>query len=346
MKKLLFTISLVLMFSLTAFGEINFLEWGGKPNDDTDDSADLQLVINDIMATTGGGTIYLPAGVWDFRDPITFVQTTIVNNSITIRGDKGTVIIPALSNSETLFGGGNQNQLSFENLTFIGEATGNDVGRFLYADNVGQLRFSNCQFYGLKSFGNFIDGNNVDLIIENSMFAGMASTPATINLTNFRGLTVRDTEFLDYGHFNGRFYSKSFFGSNAWIKVSASSVVTNATGQRAVILQNVRFDEGAYHHVEASSVRYLSAQGIQANVATVTGGTGFYLDNVKYADIKMSNFGLANVARPAVTALNNSNVQMDGVTVADSVFYGVRDTSSQVFFNTNICTSGCSFSVL
>lgn len=341
------TILLTLLFTLSTFGATASLSDYATPDDGLDDSAGIQSAIDDLT-DAGGGTLLFTEGTWNINNQVTFVNYDHVGNSFIIRGSKGTIIKPHVSSSLSVFEIGNQNQVALEDLVVVGDGITENVdeGHFLTTASVAQVRMTGCQFFGVRSYTSAIYALAGDVIIKDTLFYGMASGLAVIRAENVRGLTVQDSEFLDYGMLNGTYYSKSAAGNYAWINVSGDDITAkNASGQRAILLQNLLFDEGGYKHVIASNITYMQAIGITANVPAVSEGTAFYLSNVKYAEIKMSKFGYASSPQPAITAVNNSTVYLDGISLGEDVFYGQRDSGSQAFFNLKACTSGCVFAV-
>jgi hypothetical protein len=185
--------------------------------------------------------------------------------------------------------------------------------------------------------------SNVDTVIRDSAFYGNATGTAVVEAVNFGGVKISDTEFLDYGHFDGDYYSKSAYGNPAWVKLTTTARVSpSANGQLPVSISNVRFDEGAHWAMDISGVPYVELMGVMDNVSGVDGGGGIRFSGVKYAEVKMSMFGYTPSARPAIEALNKSTVYVDSMSVGNGVFYGRRDSTSQVSFNTRACAD-CSF---
>jgi hypothetical protein len=339
------TLFLVLLLAVSAFSNKVRLSDYATANDGQNDSPGLQRAINDL-GKTGGGTLVIDAGEWNLNSPVTFVTYENLNNSFIIEGQKDSFIFPALPAGQALFTAGNQNQIVFKDLIVVGDPSKTfDLDKFIHASFVEQLRVTGCQFFGLKARASLIYVGNTDAVIKDALFLGLSSGDAVINAENFRGLSVTDSEFVDYGFLNGAYYSKTPLGNNAWIKAysDAESARIDALAQRPLLLQNVRFDEGANFALDARGISYIEAKSVMDNLASVDGSAGFRLDNVGYAEIKMSKFGYTNNSRPAIRALNNTIVYIDGMSVGKGVFYGTRDSGSQAYFNLKACIGGCSF---
>lgn len=323
MKTLL--LLLFLTFNLAA-GTVTLSDYA-TPNDGQDDSADMQDAVD---ALTDGGTLLIDAGVWEVKAMVNFTPTN-ADSSILVKGDKGAIIKPDLTG--IMFNFSAHNQVTLQDLIFVGDGgTGADFGYGIVASGA-QTRIIGCQFYGLRATSSIIYLGNTDAVIRDTLFHGLSSTQV-IEALNSRGLTVQDSEFFDYGNFNGTYYSKTPYGNLAWIKVSASSFPTpNANTQRGVTISNVRFDEGAKHAVNISNIRYLTISNINVNVSGVGGGAGVVMDNVRLARIDMSMFGLVTVARPAMILTSSTLVRSDGLVLGGSVFASTVDSSSVAYIS-------------
>lgn len=335
------TILAILLFASAISANVVRLSDYATPDDGMDDSPGLQDAVRKMPR---GGTIIIDAGVWNLNSPVNFI-TYATNNSFIIKGQKGAVIKPRLTSTEILFRSGNQNQIQFEDLIVIGEGKHADFRNFLYVDNSVQLRITGCQFFGLSAQSSVIFIGNADAVIKDTLFHGLSSGEGVIRANESRGLTITDSEFIDYGNFDGTYYSKTPNGNPAWIKATSTSTTVNAMGQRGIALSNVRFDEGALYALDASGISYIQAKGVLVNVSGMDDGAGINLNNVKYAEIKISQFGHATAPRPAIKAFNNTTVYIDSVTVGAGVYFGLRDPGSQAFFNLRACSAGCTFMV-
>jgi hypothetical protein len=334
--KILFAI---LLFAAAASANTVNLSSYATANDGLDDSAGFRAAIADLPE---GGTIIIDGGTWNLNSPVSFV-TYSGSNSYTLKGQKGAVLKPRLGPSQVLFVSGNQYQMSFEDLIVLSDQEGTDMNMFVYADYLSQLRIRGCQFLGLRVQTSLIYAGIADVVIKDSLFHGLSAGEAVIIAKDSRGLTVEDSEFFDYASFNGHYYSKTPFGVPAWIKITSTNKTVNALGQRGLMLSNVRFDEGSTYAVDATGILFLRATNVLVNVSGVDAGAGFNLNDVKYAEVKMSMFGYSGFPRPAIKAFNNTTVYVDGVALGAEVFYGVKDATSQAFFNLKACTRGCYF---
>ncbi len=326
MRLFIATIILLLGSLITLANTVKLSDYA-TPNDSLDDSADMQTAVD---AIPNGGTLIIDAGVWDIQAMVNFTPTA-QNNSILVKGDKGAIIKPDLPGIMFNFSG--HNQVTLQDLIFLGDGgTGADAGYVIVASGA-QTRIIGCQFIGLRVTDSVIYLGNTDAVLKDDVFHGLSSIQV-IEALNSRGLTVQDSEFFDYGNFNGTYYSKTSLGNLAWVKVSATAFPTpNANAQRGVTISNVRFDEGSKYAVDITNVRYVDISNINVNVSGVTGSSGVILDNVRLARIDRSMFGFTTSARAAMTLSNNTTVRVDGLTLGGGVFQVTKDSSSVAYIS-------------
>jgi hypothetical protein len=343
MKHLLLTVLFCFVFTIAGSANTYKLTNYATPGDGQDDSAGFQAAIDDLISH-GGGTLLITEGEWILDHRIDLQTFEQIQTSIVIKGTKGAVIFPFLPNNEILFSAANYNQLTFEDLVVVGNMKiAVDFGGFVEAGYVNQFRMKGCQFYGLRSGKSLIHLGNTDGVITNTLFHGLSGNDV-IYADNTRGLSVIDSEFIDYGHFNGDFYSKTPMGIANWIRIENAPLGAGVFSRRTAKIENVKFDEGANYCIAASGIPFLQVSGISVNVSTVTIASALLLSNVKYAEVKMSQFGYTQYPRPAITALDHSVVYIDSILVDNGVFYGIRDATSDAIFNPTSCPA-CSFKV-
>lgn len=325
---IIFTLSI-----LTAQARTVRLADYGTPGDNQDDAAGFQLAVYDL-ANSGGGTLVIGEGVWDVQQGVTLVNETLNATSIRITGNKGAILRLALNEEHTFLNIGNNVQAELSGLIVVSKTpTGAqyDGGYFLQSLYTGQTIIQNCNFFGLFMKYDFIKTGNTDLIIEKSIFGGNAANGAQIHVTNFMGLTVRDTLFLDYYHFLDTYYSKTPNNVGYWIKAENNAMPpVNATGTKAVTVTNTRFDEGAPVAISVQNSPYADISDIIVNVGSTSNSTAIQLDNVVYAQIKMGQFGYTQAARPAIYA-RRSTVEVIGLRFANGVFFADVDRATKVF---------------
>lgn len=304
----------------------------GTPDDNLDDSTGFQQAVTDL-AGSGGGTLVIGEGIWNVDNPINLVQTPKVT-SIRISGNKGAMIKLALNEESTFLYVGNKVQVELSGLVILPRTIGQiyDAGYFLTADYTGQVIIQNCNFFGLYMKYDLIKTTNTDLIIEKTLFGGVAARNATIHTVNFSGLTIRDSLFLDYYQFGDTYYSKTPYNTGPWVKAENTAMpAINAMGTKAVTVSNSRFDEGAPIAISVKNAPFVDITDIQVNVSGTGQGHGVRLDNVKFSQIKLSTFGLSTAARPAIVAINNSPFEAVGLRFGNGVYFADSERTNKIY---------------
>jgi hypothetical protein len=330
------TIALLLaLFALSVFSiqarTVRLADYG-TPDDNIDDSNGFQQAVSDL-AGSGGGTLVIGEGIWNVDNPINLVQTPNVT-SIRISGNKGAMLKLALNEESTFLSVGNKVQVELSGLVILPKTMGQvyDAGYFLTADYTGQVIIQNCNFFGLYMKYDLIKTTNADLIIEKTLFGGVAARNATIHTVNFSGLTIRDSLFLDYYQFGDTYYSKTPYNAGPWVKAENTSMPTvNAMGTKAVTISSSRFDEGAPIAISVKNAPFVDITDIQVNVSGIGQGHGIRLDNVKFSQIKLSAFGYSPAARPAIVAINNSPFEAVGLRFGNGVYFADADRNNKIY---------------
>jgi hypothetical protein len=112
-----------------------------------------------------------------------------------------------------------------------------------------------------------------DLEISFSKFLGSTATsgfyiPVVENM-EWRGITVTDTTFLDYG--TRELFSKTGVAAPiSWINIGNAAPPTNLSPRREVVLRNVFLDEGGYWGLSSLPYRYVR-QSAPIDLIYVTG---------------------------------------------------------------------------
>ncbi len=326
-----YTLLFVLFLNVTiAAKTVNLTDYGAIANDGNDDAPALQLAVNDLKANDGG-TVIFPGGTIDLRS-----KTSLITGSIFIgyklKGDKGSIVRVNTGIGTGTFDIGNANQIEFDGLTFVGGSPEIDTEYLLVSGYTSQTIIRNCQFFGLYARVAIFLLENTDALIENSQFDGSGGGYATIYATKFQGLTVRNSTFIDYANF------RDLFTKNLPVQTWIRAETTEAKTARVLRLEDVRMDEAAFYGLHVIGVNHVNVSGLAINVYSHDPGTGILLDNVKYAEIKQSIFGLRPNPRAAIRAINNTTAVVTALTLADGVTYMERDSSSNII--TNYCP-GC-----
>lgn len=332
MKKPFLLILSIAIFILTIQAKTLRLADFGTPGDSISDAAGFQSAV-DELAAAGGGTLMITEGIWDFDQGINLSNPNDNHTSIRISGNKGAILRLALGPEDTFLQFSNNVQAELSGLVVIPKNTGQaiDAGYFLKSSYTGQTIIQNCNFFGLWTKYDLIRVSNSDLIVEKSIFGGNAASGAQLRAVNFSGVTVRDTLFLDYGNFLDKFYSKTPYNGGAWIHAQNDSMPgVNALGTKAVTVMNSRFDEGAPSAITVINAPFVDVKDVQINIPNIGGSTGIKLQDVLYAQIKMSQFGFAGVPRPAITA-RRSVIEVAGLRFGNQVYFSDFDRGTKVY---------------
>jgi hypothetical protein len=333
MKKLLLLTAIIFISALISQARTVRLADYGTPDDNLDDSTGFQQAVNDL-AGSGGGTLVIGEGVWNVDNGINLVNPSNNVTSIRISGNKGATLKLALNEERAFLAIGNGIQAELSGLIVIPKNMGNvyDAGYFLTSAYTGQTIIQNCNFLGLYMKYDLISAGNTDLIIEKSIFGGNAAGGAQVHVKNFGGATIRDSLFLDYYQFQDVFYSKTPLNTGNWVKAENDSMPgVNAMSPKAITISNSRFDEGAVVAIWVKNCPYVDITDTHINVAGVSGGSAVRLDNVKYAQIKLSSFGYSVNERPAVTAVNNSTVEVIGLRFGNGVYFANMERTTKMY---------------
>lgn len=290
------------------------------PDDNTDDAACFQTAINALKAN-GGGTLIVDEGTWDLQDPILLGDT---NNYVSylIKGDKGSILKIQASQTETIFYGGNTNQVEFRDLIFVGSSNTYDaqyLGYFLYAQ---QLKVTGCQFYGIRAKWALWRTENIDVVYENNQFGGSCGDVSAIYANEaMEGMVVRESTFFDYGNLKADYHSKVC--GAAWITVDgAENSAVNGHAPRVLITQS-RFDEGP---PTAIAIKHVPDVTVSQCAFTMGLTTGIWMKNVAQGVVESSQFGHNDV--PALTLISGSVVQVNRLRFADGATFADIDGDS------------------
>jgi hypothetical protein len=318
--------------------------YGVVANDGVDDTAALNSAV-EVLKSRGGGKLVLPAGQIIVSDRVYF--NTYGNYvSYEISGD-GTEVLVNGDAGDVMFYFGNNDRVTFDGLTFVGRNVYDpahpqyvDCGYLIFANYVDKLIIRNTTFIGIRADVSIVYTGLADTVIENSNFGGSSGRFASVEagVTNqfdnwFRGLTVRNTTFLDYGNYRNTNYWKSSSDNSFWIKVQSGIAMrdsVNAMHQRLLRIEDCRFDEAATVSIGATNVEFVKIEGITVNVNSSGTSRAVDLNGVPYAEVNFSRFGYTGAARPAIKATNGSNVSIRGINLGGGVIQSQKDASSTV----------------
>lgn len=319
----------IFIFSLTTqAATINITEFGAVPNDNLDDTASIVEAIASLRES-GGGTLVFPAGTTDIKGVIPFIAYGNYQ-SYRLIGDAGAFIRLNGGGDTDYFMFGNVNQVEISNLIFYAPADQIMNARtVIQSGYTGQTNITNCSFFGIGASDSVIDAHNTDLIVEKTQFDGSAASKGVISSTNSRGITVKNSSFIDYAHFLDMYLSKTpHILTPAWINIDSTDPQFGANGQRTARIHDTRFDEGSLRAVKIRNQKTVDISGISVNVSGVDGGGGVSLENVEYAEVKFSTFGYSPYPRPAIEIKNKTTVEVTALHFTNAVYFLAKDKSS------------------
>lgn len=239
----------------------NLRDFGAVGDGVADDGPALQRAL-DAVAGSSVVTLYVPAGRYLIATPVT--RSFSYSKSLMIRGDdaippdsgwgKGlssefVIKVGKTADALTLKTLGN---LTLKNIGFTGvPKVINDAKVVLFLSNIRKVLIQTCEFYGLSSQvagGAIVYNYGCDLKIQDSAFLGCSTNltmkTSVVHNVWWKGISVTDTNFIDYGERTGFFSKTPYQAPFAWLGVGNAASL-NGTAQRTITVQDVTWDEGA-----------------------------------------------------------------------------------------------------
>ncbi len=307
---------------------VDISDFGAIPEDNKDDSAALQTAFKAIEST--GGTIEITGGgKYLIEQPVRFIPTAL-NVNLILKFDGGTHFEVQLGNPyESAFEAGNLNSFVIENGIFIGRnGTQTNAGWVITQNFVQQSRIVNSQFFNLSLTGGVINTARTNALIESSQFDGNTA-PNIILVETYRGLTIRNSQFLDYALFRGVYLSKTPSGVGAWIRAE-NMLPLNAVGGRRIAIEDCQFDEGATTSISIKNADFVSIKGTTVNMNGSITAIGFLFDNIKSGQVEQSSLGYTNLMSPGIKAVNKSSIEVNGLSLGQGVEHAEVDRTSKI----------------
>jgi hypothetical protein len=316
---------------------LNLRDFGATGNGTTDDGPAFQKAL-DALAAAGGGTLFIPEGKYVIASPVSKNFNGLAS-SITITGVESlTMPAPPTAPGSELCKGldlpseiyprtGGQNAIAIaglrnlviKDLAFVGSADViTDAAITVLLTDIDKAQLKHNEFYGLATLvggGAIVEAIRTNLEISLSKFLGSTATSGAyipiVQNFEWRGITVTDTTFLDYG--TRELFSKTGIASPiSWINIGNAAPPTNVEPRREVVLRNVFLDEGGYWGLSSLPYRY-TPQSAPIDLIYVTGlymnvsnfdQFGHLLYDARQVFIEKSHYGWSQHATAAV-ALNN-----------------------------------------
>ena len=300
---------------------LNLKSYGAVGDGGADDGPALQAALNALMAA-GGGTLFVPPGKFRIATTVSanFLNTA---SAVVIKGaGSASQLYVATGESASALELKNAESLLIDNLVFVGNPEAPTDARIVLDIQGGfKAMIRNTSFYGLISQvagGSIVHAQGVDLRIEHSSVRGTSGAAGfqvpVVLLDGWRGLSVADVDFIDYGVLNGVYHSKTPFNPpNAWIQLNNTSPLDNALAQHEVVIERVRMDEGAFNGIyvnintaQSARLAHIRISGLRVN-GTGLGGNGVWVQNAERVTIERSWFGYAGFPGTAVALINVDN---------------------------------------
>jgi hypothetical protein len=336
---------------------LNLRDFGAKGDGTTDDGPAFQKAL-DALAAAGGGTLFVPEGKYVIATPVDKNFTGLAA-SITIMGvesltmpapptaggdqlclglDLPTEIYPRTGVKDVAITLSGLQNLVIKDIAFVGTAgVTTDAAITLFLIDIYKAQLKHNEFYGLATLadgGAIVTALRSDLEISLSKFLGSTATsggylPLVQNL-EWRGITVTDTTFLDYG--TRELFAKTGIAAPiSWINIGNAAPPTNVSPRREVVLRNVFMDEGGFWGLSSLPYRY-TPQSAPIDLIYVTGLVmnvsnfdqfGHQLYDARRVFIEKSRYGYSQNASAAIALRNIGTAILDQLTCeadADHLF--------------------------
>jgi hypothetical protein len=315
---------------------LNLQDYGAVGDGLADDGPALQQAL-DELASSGGGTLQVPAGHYLLQTPV--LRQFSRGTEITIAGEPSATPIDVHGNglgldltSEFIVAVGETSDaislsgsdaLLITDVGFVGvQEVTTDARVVLSLTDIGQVTIHRCEFYGLASLvsgGAIVAASLTDLKLEESAFLGCAAnsglTTSVVQTSSWFGVAITDCKFVDYGNRPGFFSKTPLQSPYSWISIGNAAALEPNWSRREAICRNVFLDEGAYFGIAArpdlSSAHpeqtgtanfppyeiYLSRLYINVNNLN---SDGVYIYGARKVFIEQSHFGWSHNAGAAI----------------------------------------------
>ncbi len=332
----------------TTLANFNFNDFGAVGDGVTDNGPALQAALN-ALGQAGGGTLFVPAGRYAIITPVQKDFTGLASEITIIGVESLTPVPPPDASGQQLTRGldlssefaprtGTQGiainisglqSFLIKDIVFIGTPGVNtDALITLALTNVWQATVRHCEFYGLSTLpagGSIVRAILSHLTIEQSVFLGCAANSGVQNsvVQNFqwKGITVTDVVFTDYGQRPELFGKLNLGAPYSWISIGNAAAPQNTSPRRAVEVRNVFFDEGSLNGLLSLPFNYQPAtapidlvyvSNLFMNVSNL-GTSGHYLEGPQRVLIENSHYGWSHNADAAINLRLVGNAILDRV---------------------------------
>jgi len=340
--------------SRPANGTFDLRDYGATGDGVADDGPALQSALR-AMAAAGGGTLHLPAGHYAILTPVD-QDFRGAASAVTIRGvASNAAVAPAGATADQLAQGldlvsellprtgprgkavtlRGLDRLSIRDIAFVGTPdVETDALVTLALDGIEEATVAHCEFYGLSSRvagGAIVLAERSHLTIAGSAFLGSTAesslyAPVVENL-EWKGITVADTVFVDYGQ-RGALYGKLGLGPPlSWIDIGNAAPPTSDSPRREVVIRNVFLDEGGWmgitrfpgrHGPPSAPIDLVYVTGLRMNVSKL-GTSGHSFDRIERVLIEDSHYGRSQNTDSAIHLLGVGEAILSRLACVDGI---------------------------
>ncbi|MDQ4121604.1 MAG: hypothetical protein M3209_09175 [Acidobacteriota bacterium] len=314
-------------------------DFGGIADGSTDNSAALNAALN-ALKSTNGGTIVFPNGITKLTGSAT-VNMLGKQGAVRLVGSGGNSVVHVATGTEAAIRVGNTSRVNVEDITFIGtfrNSYNNDLfdcaQSVIQCSFVQQVTVRDCKFLGIaigapydEAWNSFASNRNHgvvsvhegDLLVERCYFGGCATSQCpNVNVDSWYGLTIRDSQFIDYGYYNDQTVTKTGYVTNtAWVRAINPKPVANAHTRGKIRIERTMFDEGCVYGLLAYGAQWVDIDNLTMNNGI---GYGIALYNVAHTRIKDSFIGYTN-SNVGVFAYNSKIIELDSLLFGGNVKY-------------------------
>lgn len=334
--------------SASAEDLFNLIDFGAVGDGLTDDGPALQSAL-DAMGEAGGGTLFVPAGRYAIITPVQKNFTGLAFDISILGVESSTPAPPPNSGGQELTRGldlvsefaprtGEQGisiniaglqSLLIKDITFIGTPGVNtDALITLALNDIWEATIRHSEFYGLSTLregGAIVHSVRSHLKVEQSVFLGSTSNSgvntSVIQNIQWKGVTIADTVFVDYGQRPELFGKLDLAAPYSWVNIGNAAAPESASPRREAVIRNVFFDEGGLSGLSSIPYLYLPASaaidllyvsGMYMNVSNLN-ASGNYLYGPDRVLIEDSHYGWSHNADSAINLLSVGNAILDQV---------------------------------
>ena len=342
-------VRLAVCFALLVFGcftanaqtpTFNLADFGAVGDGVTDDGPAFQRAL-DAVADAGGGTLFVPAGLYFVATPVVKDFSNLNGGTVTIQGvpsidfpalpiasseqlsmglNLSSEIIPATGFVDSMFTLTDLRHFTIEHLAFTGrETVQTDAFVTLNLSDITHATVRHCEFYGISTFGlvpgegggNVIRASRSDLSIEQSVFLGSTANSGAyapiVENNEWFGFEISTSIFVDYG--TRSFYGKMGLGAPlSWINFNSVAPRTAESSRREIVIRDTFLDEGGWIGITVYPQR--------------SGTTVDPIDLLYISGLKMN---VSNLGTAGHQLFNVSNVMIE-----DSLYGWSRNTSAAI----------------